>query len=178
MNTSPVQKLFSRRIKTFLPTTSDLLTHKVEKGENVSKLLNNKLKKTKYYYDRCFRLLRDLRIDEIVRVQPLNSKHLWKLGMVVLQYTPRLYVVEVDGKLLTHNRNFLKTTPKFPIVLPGFDNFNFDDSSHFQDRNVNNEPTAASNPPIQSQTKEFAYVKRGRTRVIRPSARYQDYEMN
>ena len=49
MNTSPVQRLFSIRTKTVLPTTSDLLTPKIEKGENVTKLLNNKRKKAKYY---------------------------------------------------------------------------------------------------------------------------------
>ena len=80
MNTSPVQRLFSRRTKTVLPTTSDLLTPKIEKGENVTKLLNNKGKKAKYYHDRNSRSLRDLRINKIVHVQPLNSKHVWKLG--------------------------------------------------------------------------------------------------
>ena len=61
----------------------------------------------KYYYDRSSRSLRDLRINEIVRVQPLNSKHVWKLGKVLLQYALRSYVVEVDGKLITRNRKFL-----------------------------------------------------------------------
>ena len=75
MNTSPVQRLISRRTKTVLPTTSDLLTPKIEKRENVTKLLNNKRKKAKYYYDRNSRSLPDLRINEIVRVQLLNSEH-------------------------------------------------------------------------------------------------------
>ena len=96
MNTSPVQKLFSRRTKTVLPTTSDLLIPKIEKGENVTKLLNNKRKKAKYYYTRNSRSLRDLHINKIVRVQPLNSKHLWKLGKILLQYPPCSYVVEVE----------------------------------------------------------------------------------
>ena len=46
MNTSLVQRLFSKRTKTVLPTTSNLLTPKIEKGENVTKLLNNKRKKS------------------------------------------------------------------------------------------------------------------------------------
>ena len=54
MNTSPVQRLFSRRTKTVFSTTSDLLTPKIEKGENVTKLLNNKVK---YYYDKSEILL-------------------------------------------------------------------------------------------------------------------------
>ena len=173
MNTSPVQRLFSRRTKTVLPTTSDLLTPKIEKGENVTKLLNNKRKKAKYYYDRSSRSLRDLRVNEIVRVQPLNSKHVWKLGKVLLQYAPRSYVVEVDGKLITRNRKFLRTTSESHIVLPAFDNFNFDDSSNCQDRKVN-----VSNPPTRNQSNEFTNVKRTRTRIIKPPTRFQDYVMN
>ena len=36
MNTSPVKRLFSRRTKTVFPTTSELLTPKIEKGENIT----------------------------------------------------------------------------------------------------------------------------------------------
>ena len=106
MNTSSVQELFSRQTKTVFPTTSELLTPKIEKGENVTKLQNNKRKKAKYYYGRNFHWLRDLRINKTVCVQSLNSKHVWKLGKVLLQYTPHSYVVEVDGKLITHNCKF------------------------------------------------------------------------
>ena len=42
INTSPVQRLFSRRTKTVLPTTSDSLTSKVKKRENLIKFLNDK----------------------------------------------------------------------------------------------------------------------------------------
>ena len=81
--------------------------------------------------------MRDLRTNEIVRVQPLNSKHVWKLVKVLLQYAPGSYVVEINGKLITRNRKFLRTTSESHIVLPAFDNFNFDDSSNGQDLKVN-----------------------------------------
>ena len=173
MNTNPVQRLFSRRAKTVLPTASDWLTPKIEKGENVTKLVNNKRKKAKYYYDRNSCSLRDLRINEIVHVQPLNSKHLWNLGKVLLQYASRSYVVEVDGKLITRNRKFLRTRSESHIVLPVFDNFNFDDSSNCQDRNVN-----VTDPPTRNQSNKFSKVKRTRTRVIKPPPTFQDYVMN
>ena len=117
--------------------------------------------------------MRDLRINEIVRVQPLNFKHLWKLGKVLLQYAPRSYVVEADGKSLTRNRKVLRTTSKFHIVLPAFDNFNFDDSSNCQDRTVN-----VTDPPTRNQSNEFSNVKRTRTRVIKPFTRFQDHVMD
>ena len=144
-----------------------MLTPKIEKGENVTKLLNNKRKKAEYYYDRNSRSLRYLRINEIVRVQPLNSKHVWKLGKVLLQYAPRSYVVEVDGKLITRNRKFLRITSKSHIALPAFDNFSFDDSSNCQDRKVN-----VSDPPTHNQSNKFTNVKRTRTRVIKPPTRF------
>ena len=169
INTSPVQRLFSRRTKTVLSTASDLLTPKIEKGEYVTKLLNNKRKKAKYYYDRNSRSLRDLYINEIVRVQPLNSKYVWNLGKVLLQYAPRSYVVEVDGKLIIRNRKFLRTTFESHIILPAFDNFNFDDNSNCQDRKVN-----VSDPPTRNQSNEFNNVKRTRTRLIKPPTRFQD----
>ena len=127
-----------------------MLTPKIEQGENATKLLNNKRKKAKYYYDRNSRSLRDLRINEIVCVQLLNSKYLWKLSKALLQYAPRSYVVEVDRKLITRNRKFLRTTSESHIVLPAFDNFNFDDSSNCQDRKVN-----MSDPPTRNQSNEF-----------------------
>ena len=83
--------------------------------------------------------MRDLRINEVVRVQPLNSKQLWKLGKVVLQYAPCSYVVEIDGKLITRNRKFLRTTFESPILMSEFDiSTNSDnDYSPNQDRKVN-----------------------------------------
>ena len=95
------------------------------------------------------RCLRDLRMNEIVRVQPLNSKHVWKLGKILLQYAPHSYVVEVDEKLIIRNHKFLRTTSESHIVLPAFDNFNFDDSGNCQGRNVN-----ATDPPKRNQSNE------------------------
>ena len=155
-------------------------------------MLNNKRRKAKYYYDRNSRSLLDLRINKIVCVQPLNSKHVWKLGKALLQYAPRSYVVEADEKLITRNCKFLRTTSESHIVLPAFDNFNFDDSSNCHDRNVNvtDSPTRnqsnesqdhnvnVSDPPMRNQSNEFPNVKCTRSRVIKLPTRFQDYAMN
>ena len=119
--------------------------------------------------------MRDLRINEFVRVQPLNSKQLWKLGKAVMHYATCSYVVEVDGKLITRNRKFLRTTSESPIVMREFDiSTNSDnDYSPNQDRNVN-----TSNQRVLPQHSEFGTTKHTRTRTIRPPSRYQDYVMN
>ena len=72
----------------------------------------------------------DLRVNEFVGVQLLNFKDFWKLDRLVLQHAPCSYVVEVDDKLHTYNRKFLKTRFESSIALPGYNNFNFDDSSN------------------------------------------------
>ena len=82
----------------------------------MSKLKNDKHKKAKRYYVRGSHSLCELRVGEFVDVQPGNSKHMWEIGKVVLQYAPRSYVVEVDRKLLTRNRKFLRTTSESPKV--------------------------------------------------------------
>ena len=74
---------------------------------------------------------------------------------MLLQYALRSHVVEVDGKLITRNRKFLRTTSESHIVLPAYDNFSFDDSSNRQDRNVN-----VTDPPTRNQSNEFSNVKR------------------
>ena len=52
MSLSPVQRLFSRRTKTILPTTSVLLAPSVLKESDVTKALTRKRNKAKFYYDR------------------------------------------------------------------------------------------------------------------------------
>ena len=175
MSLSPIQRLFSRRTKIILPTTSVLLAPSVLKESDVTKALTRKHSKTKFYCDRNADSLRDLRINEFVRVQPLNSRQLWKLGKVVLQYAPRSYVVEVDGKLITRNRKFLRTTSEYPIVMPEFDISTSSDNDYSpnQDRKVN-----TSNQRVLPQNSEFGTAKHTLTRIIRPSSRYQDYVMN
>ena len=131
--------------------------------------MTRKRSKAKFYCDRNADSLRDLRINEFVRVQPLNSRQLWKLGKVVLQYAPRSYVVEVDGKLITRNRKFLRTTSEYPIVMPEFDISTSSDNDYSpnQDRKVN-----TSNQRVLPQNSEFGTAKHTLTRIIRPSSRY------
>ena len=90
--TSPAQRLLSRRTKTNLPTSSNLLKPSV--AENT--LEKDKLRKLKqkFYYDRSASDLQDLQKDDVVRMQPfrLNEKT-WRKGKVLKPLGRRSYVV-------------------------------------------------------------------------------------
>ena len=72
--TSPAQRLLSRRTKTNLPTSSNLLKPSVAE-DTLEKDKQRKLKQ-KCYYDRSANDLPDLQKDDVVRMQPfrLNEK--------------------------------------------------------------------------------------------------------
>lgn len=181
MNTSPAQRLFSRRTKTVLPTTSELLAPKIEKGKDVKSLLTNKRKKAKRYYDRNAHTLRELRVGEFVRVQPVNPKQVWKLGTIVLQYAPRSYVIEVDGRLLTRNRKFLRTTSETPGVVYNGVDVGSDGEGVCMDGSDGNSSESASSPPAfrgGESVPTITNFKHTRTRIIRPPVRFRDYTMS
>ena len=104
--TSPAQRLLSRRTKTNLPTSSNLLKPNVAEGT----LEKDKLwkLKQKFYYDRSAKDLPGLQKDDVVRMQPfrLNEKT-WKKAKVVKPLGRRSYVVESSGQLYIRNRRHL-----------------------------------------------------------------------
>ena len=105
--TSPAQRLLSRRRKSNLPTSSNLLKPNVAKGT----LEKDKLRKLKqkFYYERSAEDLPDLQNDDVVQMQPfgLNEKT-WKKAKVVKPLGKRSYVVESSGQLYIRNRRHLK----------------------------------------------------------------------
>ena len=105
--TSPAQRLFSRRTKTDLPTSSNLLKPSIAEDT----LEKGKLRKSrqKFYYDRTANDLADLQKDDIVRMQPfqLNEKT-WRKAKVLKPLGRRSYVVESNGQLYIRNRRHLK----------------------------------------------------------------------
>ena len=68
--TSPVQRLFSRRTKTNLPTSSNLLKPSVAE-DTLEKDKLRKLKR-KFYYDGSANDLPNLQKDDVVRMQPFR----------------------------------------------------------------------------------------------------------
>ena len=104
--TSPAQCLFSRRTKTNLPTSSNLLKPSVAEDT----LEKDKLRKSRQkFYDRTANDLPDLQKDDVVWMQPfrLNEKTLRK-AKVLKPLGRRSYVVESNGQLLIRNLRHLK----------------------------------------------------------------------
>ena len=109
MSSSPGQRLFGRRTRTLLPTTSSLLKLKVQEDVK-EKLIKQKSKQTKCY-DRSCKELPPLQSGEIVRVAPKQGdrERKWFKARVEEQVDLRSYEVRTeDGKLYRRNRRHLR----------------------------------------------------------------------
>lgn len=103
MDSSPAQRLMSRRLKTSIPVTNKLLEPCVVAG--VTEKLHHHRQIAKHFYDRTARDLPELEIGENIRMRPMQgdaSGH-WKLETCLRQVAPRSYLVSVDGTLYRRN---------------------------------------------------------------------------
>ena len=80
VNSSPVQRLKSRRTRTLLPVSANLLYPRVEEG--VKEKLKAKRQTAKGYYDRSTKALPELEIGQEVRVAGQRNK-IWEPGTCV-----------------------------------------------------------------------------------------------
>lgn len=110
MDSSPVQRMFSRRTRCAVPVVKSKLKPKVI--PNVEENIIDNRRKAKKYYDRRARILPELEIGQPVYVQTkpqLNSN--WESGVVTERLNPRSYTVEVPNGQLRRNRENIKSTP-------------------------------------------------------------------
>ena len=109
MSSPPAQRMFGRRTRTLLPTSSSLLKPKVQEDVK-EKLIKQKSKQTKYY-NRTSKELPPLQSGEIVRVAPKQGdrERKWFKACVEGQVDIRSYEVRTeDGKLYKRNRRHLR----------------------------------------------------------------------
>ena len=102
-NSSPMQKLMSRRARSFLPCKEEKYSPKI-----VSKVPENIIERkriSKYYHDKSARTLPQLIVGQPVRVKtrPQLKNSPWKQGTVQSIRGSRSYDVQVDGA--TYKRN-------------------------------------------------------------------------
>lgn len=123
MDSSPAQRLMSRRLKTSLPVTNKLLEPCVVTG--VVERLHHRKQLAKSYYDRSARDLPELNIGERIRMKPLPGENpaLWRVGTCLQKVAPRSYLVNVGGSLYRRNRVHLRaaesiTTQALDIAEP------------------------------------------------------------
>ncbi|XP_042180917.1 rho GTPase-activating protein 20 [Oncorhynchus tshawytscha] len=95
MDSSPAQRLLSRRLKTTIPVANKLLEPCVMVG--VTDKLRHRKQLAKCFYDRTARDLPELEVGETIRMKPLPGDHtgLWRLGTSLQRVAPRSYLVDV-----------------------------------------------------------------------------------
>lgn len=109
LNSSPAQRLFSRRTKTLLPTTHTLLTPRVESGVTI-KQAQSKAKQS-FYYNRSAHTLPVLAKNDVVRIMPTRPREEWRRARVTKDLGNRSYEVETeDHRTFRRNRKHLKGT--------------------------------------------------------------------
>ena len=105
VDSSPVQRLMSRRTQTLVPMSSTLLYPKVVEG--VKEKLQVKRQKAKSYHDRSTKILPELEIGQEVRVASQKNKT-WDRGTCVQKLSDRSYAVQASGEIMRRNRHDLR----------------------------------------------------------------------
>ena len=127
LDTSPAQRLMSRRTKTLLPTTKNLLVPEVTLGQH-QKILANKQRQAKYY-NQGARDLPALKSGDVVRVDlsPDSLKHEdLRKAQVKATVGERSYeVVTEDGKRFRRNRVHLRKSNEAFRMRPSTENPSF-----------------------------------------------------
>ena len=112
LSTSPVQRLFSRRTKTLLPTSNQLLKPKIP-GDVNQKMKLQKAKQS-MHHNRGAKELEELRPGDVVRIQPQKTqfgKKEWTKARVEGKVDIRSYQVRTeDGRAYRRNRRHLRRT--------------------------------------------------------------------
>ena len=108
MESSPIQRLMSRRTRTLLPVRS-LLTPEVV--DDVEQLIKEKRRKAKQFHDRSSKALPELHIGQPVWVRDVEKhKTRWREGICKEKLSPRSYIVETEGRSLRRNWQDIRTT--------------------------------------------------------------------
>lgn len=96
INSSPVERLYSRNTRASIPTAIENLKPKIVK--NVPETIEQHKQKTKQYYDRNSRELPQLKIGDpvVVQLNPEKSKK-WTHGFIERTLPSSSYMVNVNG---------------------------------------------------------------------------------
>ena len=109
LESSPAQRMFGRRTRTLIPTTSELLKPKIVEDVQ-GKLLRRKQLQAKHY-NISAKELPPLSKGEIVRVKPTDRSGRWFKARVEQQVDVRSYEVRTeDGKIFRRNRRHLRSS--------------------------------------------------------------------
>lgn len=114
MDSSPVQRLYSRRTRSLVPVPHMKLKPEVQ-IEVTEKIERNK-QRSKYYFDRSTRKMKPLEIGEPVFVKLKGADSPWTGGVIVEQHNERSYDVSVNDATYRRNRHDLKSRNISPVA--------------------------------------------------------------
>ena len=143
MDSSPVQRLMSKRTKTLLPVAQHLLKPEIQ--SDVERKLTQKRRKAKKYFDRGSKELPELEIGQPIRLMPspMDTSRKWRRGVCIKKVAPRSYLVDVKGSIYRRNRKFLRIAKD---RLPG---------TVQENREQLNPETAQANPDTQTPCQQL-----------------------
>ena len=165
LDSSPSQRMFGRRGKTLLPSSSRLL-----KPDNQSEVLANKKvrkEKQQYYYNRNAKDKPELMKGDVVRIKPFRNGKEWTKARVDDKCNIRSYKVTTeDGRTYRRNRRHLVST-KEPMI---------EDETETHIPNDNDEQTVLENDTDNVVTQHDVALPIRRSNRIRQRPNYlQDY---
>ena len=99
MDSSPAQRLMSKRTKTLLPVAQHLLEPEIQ--SDVERKLTKKRRKAKKYFDRGSKELPELEIGQPISLMPfpMDTSRKWRKGVCIKKVAPLSYLVDVKGSI-------------------------------------------------------------------------------
>ena len=164
IKSSPCQRLMSRRTRTLVPATTNLLYPEVVDG--VQERLQLRRQKAKSYFDKDAKALPELDIGQEVRVAGQRKKT-WQLGKCLEKLSDRSYLVLTDGETVRRNREDLR--PRLDA-----DNAASTATSQTQE-DAKSAGEADTTKPQTPATPAPSMARRTSSRTVKPPARFKDY---
>ena len=159
---SAAQRLMSRRTRTTLPTTRDMLKPTVQ--TNVHKSLEKKRKQNKVHYDKSAKTLSMLQPGDTVRMQ--TDRGYDKIAIIERRTNdPRTYIVKCNGKQYRRNRKHLL------LVTETAEQSDDDDIPYPRHDDPNDEQPINDNQCVQNNPTTY-HTRSGRACL--PNSRYQN----
>ena len=159
---SAAQRLVSRRTRTTLPTTRDMLKPTVQ--TNVHKSLEKKRKQNKVHYDKSAKTLSMLQPGDTVRMQ--TDRGYDKIAIIERRTNdPRSYIVKCNGKQYRRNRKHL-----LPVTETA-EQSDDDDIPYPRHDDPNDEQPINDNQCVQNNPTTY-HTRSGRACL--PNSRYQN----
>ena len=168
LEASPCQRLFSRRTRGAVPTSSAKL--KQEPQIEMWEKKTGRQRQIQAQQGGKGRRLPPLQYGEPVLVQDLRaSKTKWLRGRCVDQLTERSYTVDVDGQLVHRNRQFMKPSshvPEHPVGEDIIEDLREACPEHPRDSELRQQ---APSSPASQQTPSSPRIVQASTQPVDPT---------